>query len=77
MKKIPEWIYPLYKPSDKKVFELFIELGKGRMKLDDSEFIENKFFTPQQIKTMIKKGVIKEPYLISAWTLYNLKNNIV
>jgi len=80
MKKIPEWIYPLYKPSDKKVFKLFIDLGKGRKKpkiigthKDISAFVKIMIITQilknyrlyrDMIVKQLKRGHLDLPVLV-------------
>ena len=65
MKKIPEWIYPLYKPFDKKVFKLLVELGHGKInpkiigtKKEISEFIKLLIVTQKMKKYRIFRDIV-------------------
>ncbi len=75
MEKIQEWLYPLYKARDKKVYDFLVKLGIGKFKLDIkgtrkeiSEFI--KFLIVAQImkkyrvfRDMVLKDIQKKKAL--------------
>jgi hypothetical protein len=65
MKRIPEWLYPLYKPSDKKVFDLLLCLGNGKIKpkvigsqKDVSEFVKLLVVTQKMKKYRIFRDMV-------------------
>lgn len=67
MAKIPEWIYPLYKPFDKKVFKLLVKLGQGRInpkiigtKNEISKFIKLLIVTQKMKKYRIFRDIVLE-----------------
>lgn len=65
MTKSPEWIYPLYKPFDKKVFTFLVKLGQGRIspkiigtKKEISEFIKLLIVTQKMKKYRLFRDIV-------------------
>lgn len=65
MKKQPEWLYPLYKTSDKKVFDLMLRLGNKTIRpkvigsqKDISEFIKLLVVTQKMKKYRIFRDIV-------------------
>jgi len=48
-------------------------LKDGKSEPEHAEFLELEFLSPSKVAEMIKKGKIKEPFLMSAFLLYKLK----
>lgn len=51
-------------------------LKDGKPEPEHAEFLELEFLSPRKMENMIKKGEIKEPFLMSAFLLYKLKRKI-
>ncbi len=65
MKRVPEWIYPLYKQSDKKVFDFLVKLGTNKIKCDVagtkkeiSEFIKLLMVTQKMKKYRVFRDMV-------------------
>lgn len=70
MTKIPEWIYPLYKPSDKKVFKLLVKLGQGKI---NPKIIGAKKEISELIKLLIVTQKMKKYRIFRDIVLRNIK----
>ena len=81
MKRIPEWLYPLYKPSDKKVFDLLLCLGNGKIKpkvigsqKDVSEFVKLLVVTQKMKKYRIFRDMVLSELQKKGKLYYQIEN---
>ncbi|MBU2228958.1 hypothetical protein KJ810_00970 [Patescibacteria group bacterium] len=72
LKKPPEWLYPLYKPSDKTVFDLLLLLGNGKIK---PKMISTQKDISKFIKLLIVTQKIKKYRTFRDMVLRSMKKN--